>query len=253
MVKRFNPEFRVGQGGILEVSADRSLPGDAFLVLVDATAAPVTLTLLRADGFGGKRFCIKKVDSSVNAVIIVPIAGQTIDGQSSVELIAEEQSIDLISDNENYVTISEGTGPTVSAVKSFLLASSSATQISAVQTKINIDTLEASRGNNIIFNSGLNEFTLKAGKTYKLTGNPVIDDAGMDFQWFDITNAAQIGSIVAFASPTGFGNSGIIIAIISPIIDTVVAFRMGDLVAAGVLGFISGSRLLLPQVLIEEI
>ena len=105
MVKRFNPEFRVGQGGILEVSADRSLPGDAFLVLVDATAGPVIITLQRADGFGGKRFCIKKVDSSVNVVTIVPIVGQTIDGQASIELSNPNAAIEVISDNENYDSV----------------------------------------------------------------------------------------------------------------------------------------------------
>ncbi len=106
MVKQFNAKFRVGQGGLKEVSSDVTLDeGVDQLVLVDASAGPVTVTLQRADGSGGKRFCIKKVDSSQNAVTITPSLSQTIDGQTSKSISQENQTLDIISDNENWLNL----------------------------------------------------------------------------------------------------------------------------------------------------
>ena len=106
MVKKFNSKFRVGQGGLLEVSSDITLgEGEDELVLVDASGGPVTITLQRADGSGGKRFCIKKVDSSANVVTVEPQPGQTIDGGASETVSAQNEFVDLVSDNENWVVI----------------------------------------------------------------------------------------------------------------------------------------------------
>ena len=54
MVNEFNQQFRVGQRGLVEANADLTLDAGRFLILVDATADPVTVTLQRADGLGGK-------------------------------------------------------------------------------------------------------------------------------------------------------------------------------------------------------
>lgn len=224
MVKRFNPEFRVGQGGILEVSADRDLPTDAFLVLVDASAGPVTITLLRADGWGGKRFCIKKVDSSVNVVTVVPVAGQTIDGQTSVELAVLEQAIELLSDNENYVSVGVGTGPTISLVKSFLLATLSVVQSTTViGTPVEFNTVVTSRGSNITLNAGTKRFTLKAGKTYKCMASMFVTIAGeLASIWRDFTNSINFGvsgtSVIATALIAN-SNQNVVVGYISPSTD----------------------------------
>lgn len=140
---------------------------------------------------------------------------------------------------------------------SFLLASSSATQALATDTKINIDSIDASRGSNISLNTGTSQFTLKANKTYKLTGNGVVINGdsltGVDFQWFDVTNTQIIGSVQSNLSnnPVTNGN-GVITTIVTPSTDITMEFRMGVIVG-GTLGVTSGGRTLLPHVLIEEI
>lgn len=107
MVKKFNAEFRIGQGGVVEVNSDVILDAASGLILVDATAGPVTVTLQRSDGLGGRRYCIKKVDSSPNTVTISPVSSQTIDGQASVTLSSENEFIDILSDNENWLIVGE--------------------------------------------------------------------------------------------------------------------------------------------------
>lgn len=108
MVKKYNTKFRVGQGGIVEVSSDVTLEeGADQLVIVDASAAPVTVTLQRADGSGGKRFCVKKIDSSANVVTIEARAGQKIDGAGSIPLASQNEFVDLLSDNENWLIVGE--------------------------------------------------------------------------------------------------------------------------------------------------
>ena len=139
---------------------------------------------------------------------------------------------------------------------SFLLASSSATQTISSNTKINIDSIDASRGSNILLNTGTSQFTLKANKTYKLTGNGgLVEDntsSGADFQWFDVTNTQIIGSVQSNLTNNTISNgNGVIITIVTPSTDITVEFRMG-VISAGTLG-LTGGRNLLPHVLIEEI
>ena len=108
MVKKFNAKFRVGQGGLKLVTSDVTLgEGEDALVLVDATAGPITVTLQRADGSGGKRTTIKKTDTSGNDVIVQPKAGQTIDGGGSLVLDVQNDFLCIISDNENWFVESE--------------------------------------------------------------------------------------------------------------------------------------------------
>jgi len=104
MVKNFNLNFRVGQGGLKEVNSDSQLAeGEDLLVLVDATGGPIDLTLPRADGWGGKRYCIKKIDSSANAVTISTTSSQTIDGSATQTLTSENETLDIVADNENWL------------------------------------------------------------------------------------------------------------------------------------------------------
>ncbi len=101
-------KFRVGQGGVIEVNSDVTLDeGVDQLVLVDATAGPVTVTLQRADGSGGKRFCIKKIDGSANVVTIDTQFSQTIDGAATHSISSQNEFVDLLSDNENWLIVGE--------------------------------------------------------------------------------------------------------------------------------------------------
>jgi len=110
VVKEFNRQFRVGQGGLLVITATQDIPqGDQpRIILVDASAGPVIATLFKSIGNGGKKICIKKIDSSTNLVTVVAASGETIDGLASESLVAENDSIDLVSDNENWIKAAGG-------------------------------------------------------------------------------------------------------------------------------------------------
>lgn len=251
MVKVFNQQFKKGQGRLKETTSNITLDNGDFLILADATAGPITVTLFKADGWGGKRYCIKKIDSSTNVVTVKPVSGETIDGKSSVELIVEEQSIDVISDNENYVTIAEGTGSTVSAVKSFLFGSMDTDQTTnlAIGDHVKFDNLIESRGSDITLDittaytttvgaASIGRLTLKAGRTYKITmsaplfGNPgaANEDSAIDLVIQDITADVIIGRGGATfgAGFTGDQSSGgtNLFAIFKPTVDTLIEMKI---------------------------
>lgn len=81
--------------------------GEDVLVLCDATAAAFTVTLYTAVGNTGRKVKIVKIDSSVNAVTSDPNGSQTINGVTTVELHDQWESISLVSDGSNWVSLSE--------------------------------------------------------------------------------------------------------------------------------------------------
>ena len=72
-------------------------------LLIDATAGAVTLTLLAAataaDGF---EFCVKKTDSSANAVTLDGNASETIDGATTYALSGQYHAAILVCDGSNW-------------------------------------------------------------------------------------------------------------------------------------------------------
>lgn len=62
------------------------------LVLADATAGPVKVSLPAAADSNGMRLTVKKIDASVNNVTIDPNASETIDGATTKALTARWQS-----------------------------------------------------------------------------------------------------------------------------------------------------------------
>lgn len=87
-------------------SADENVLTNDFLVLVDATAAPVTETLPPAFP-RGQILAFKKTDSSANSVIIAANTGDTIEGGSTFDLTDEGETILLVSDMvSNWVILS---------------------------------------------------------------------------------------------------------------------------------------------------
>jgi lysophospholipase L1-like esterase len=78
--------------------------GDSVL-LCNASAGPVTITLPTAAGIPGRSFQVKKTDSSANACSISTTGGQTIDGASTVSLTSQYSSRKMASDNANWQVI----------------------------------------------------------------------------------------------------------------------------------------------------
>jgi hypothetical protein len=72
------------------------------VILADATAAGFHVTLPTAVGRGGKTITVKKIDASVNAVVVDTTSGQTIDNVSTKSLTTQYQSLNFNSDNANW-------------------------------------------------------------------------------------------------------------------------------------------------------
>jgi len=113
MSTEFNNQYKVGQGGYQVISSDSTLviTDRPRMVLVDASAGSVTLTLFSAEGLGGKEIRVMKTDSSSNVVTVAAASSQTINGVSSVQVSAQFGFVDLISNNiSEWLQIGSSTG-----------------------------------------------------------------------------------------------------------------------------------------------
>lgn len=223
MVKVFNQQFKKGQGDVQEVDADIVLGSEDFLVLVDATAGPVTVTLLRADGWGGKRFCIMKLDNSVNAVTIVPVAGQTINGEATKTIAGQFEVLDLISDGEEFKIVAQAKGD-----PQFITMG-----LAGDQGNINPNTevaFVATSSNGLSVIAG--RVTLKAGITYVVNSHirhvGSVGNTAANYVWRDFTNAVNISKEAIIASNDNLSKDGTqpsISFVIKPITDIVIGLR----------------------------
>lgn len=73
------------------------------MLTVDASGASRTITLVTAVGNAGLQYTIKKIDSSVNTVVIDGNGSQTIDGAVTVSLSRQYEAITIISDGANWL------------------------------------------------------------------------------------------------------------------------------------------------------
>ena len=87
-----------------KVTAYTTTAGDhAQMILVDASASAVTVTLLAAATAGdGHRLCLKKIDSGTNFVIVDGNSAETIDGAAAITLSAQYQAIEIACDGSNW-------------------------------------------------------------------------------------------------------------------------------------------------------
>jgi hypothetical protein len=80
------------------------LPTDGVL-LVNAADAAVYVGLPSAADFRGRGFVAKKVDASVNAVVLSAKPGETIDGASTSSLATQYAVVSVVSDGLNWYEI----------------------------------------------------------------------------------------------------------------------------------------------------
>lgn len=76
--------------------------GDETLITCDATSAAFTVTLPAAASFTGKRYVIKKIDSSVNAITIDPNGAELVDGASTTTLNTQYEAVEIVCDGSNW-------------------------------------------------------------------------------------------------------------------------------------------------------
>lgn len=69
---------------------------DDHVILADASAGNVTITLPATAAINGRQYIIKKTDASANTVSIIGTAGDTIDGQASLMVPTQWQSVMIV-------------------------------------------------------------------------------------------------------------------------------------------------------------
>lgn len=84
------------------VSASATATNADTLILADATAGAVTITLPAAASSAGHRLIIKKTDASANAVTVDGSGAETIDGAATASLTAQYQSIEIVCDGSTW-------------------------------------------------------------------------------------------------------------------------------------------------------
>lgn len=92
------------------VTGNTTLTAEHRTVLVDASAAAITITLPPAANHPSKRYEVKKLDASANAVTIVPSGTETIDGAANLDSATQGDSVVLKSDGTNWRIVSPPTG-----------------------------------------------------------------------------------------------------------------------------------------------
>lgn len=93
------------QAHVVSVSGNLSLTSEHHIVLVNATAGPVTITLPDATTVqAGYR--IKKTDATSNAVTVATVSSQTIDGASTMTIATQYATGDIASDGANWFDLS---------------------------------------------------------------------------------------------------------------------------------------------------
>jgi hypothetical protein len=80
-------------------------PHLADVVLVDASASAVTVTLLTASAAAARIMRVKKVDVGVNSVKVVAQSGETIDGTATRSLATQYAAITVASDGKAWYEV----------------------------------------------------------------------------------------------------------------------------------------------------
>ncbi len=90
-----------GAAGIIAVvtkTGDYTATASDTVILVDASSAAVTITLLTAVGNKGRVFYVKKIDSSANVVTIDGDGSETIDDATTQILTSQYDAVMIVSD-----------------------------------------------------------------------------------------------------------------------------------------------------------
>lgn len=88
--------------GTRSVSANGNIAATDDVILATGGAGGITLTLPAPGTVTGQPFIIKKVDSAAGFITINPNGAETIDGQTSWQLVNQYQAVELMSDGTNW-------------------------------------------------------------------------------------------------------------------------------------------------------
>lgn len=80
------------------VTASGAVLGDDALILVDASAGPITLSLPAVASSANRRLTVKKIDASGNAVTLDPNGAETIDGAATQTITGQYDALAIACD-----------------------------------------------------------------------------------------------------------------------------------------------------------
>lgn len=80
---------------------------DDVIILADASAGPITINLQDNHILPNQKYVIKKVDSTLNAVTVIPPSGQTIDGAATYDMLRENEVTKFVHNGADWAVINE--------------------------------------------------------------------------------------------------------------------------------------------------
>jgi VCBS repeat-containing protein len=185
-----------------------ALAEDAYLV--NATSGAVTVTLPAAASSTGKMFCIKKTDSSVNAVTVDANASETIDGTLTRQLAAQHDWLSILCDgsgwrivngnttSEVHLTGGNGHGSTNTKIRRF------ATTIKSIGSAITYADSATNGGSFTINEDGVYSIHYFEYNSAVQAGFGVsLNSAQLTTSIFAITNADRIAKAMAPVANAG--------------------------------------------------
>ena len=90
---------------VTTITADTTLATSQMVLLCDATSGAFTVTLPATASNSGRRYFIKKVDSSANSVTIDADGDELIDDALTAVLTAQYEAVLLVCDGSNWVIL----------------------------------------------------------------------------------------------------------------------------------------------------
>lgn len=90
---------------IRTISGAATLDSRDDIILANAAAGPITVTLPKAGAFKGRQFIIKKVDASANAVTVDGNGAETIDGAATQAISTQWEALLIVSDGAGWVIV----------------------------------------------------------------------------------------------------------------------------------------------------
>lgn len=93
------------RGAYRSVTTSGNVVSGDYLIIADATAGAITMTLPPAALVPGRIYAFKRVNSGANAVVIDPNASETIDGAATYTLSAQWNSVTIMSNGTAWFII----------------------------------------------------------------------------------------------------------------------------------------------------
>ena len=87
---------------ITEITTNLSLTADHTVIFADATAGDITVTLPAISGNAGRYYRVKKIDSSINTVVVDGSGAETIDGDTITSITTQYDALDFIASNSEW-------------------------------------------------------------------------------------------------------------------------------------------------------